>query len=119
MGANLLRLYREENERVRTSPSPPYFRRYPTFDDVADKMPEASKILGAARAASERHDRNLATFAEVETALVDLATTESEAFLGEIDAIEERAATRVAEEWHEEATRPAKPAAAPRLKTVN
>src|SRR5205085_1091764 len=91
MGGSLLRLYREENEKVRTAPPPDYFRNYPNFQQVAAGIPDASDVRMLAEEAERRHGENIAALAKAEAELVNLATEEGERFLQDIDAIEERA----------------------------
>lgn len=99
MGASLLRLYREENEKVRTAPEPNYFRVYPAFEQVADRIPDASDVRSLAEAAERQHADNIAALAQAEADLVRLGTEEAERFLAEIDAIEERVGDKLEDEW--------------------
>lgn len=99
MGASLLRLYREENEKIRTAPCPGYFRTYPAFADVAQHIPDASDIHLIAEAAERQHADNVAALAQAEAELVRLGTEEAERFLAEIDAIEERSEEKLHDEW--------------------
>jgi hypothetical protein len=100
MGASLLRHYREENEKVRTAPCPDHFRVYPTFEQVADRIPDASDVRALAEAADRQHAENVAALAQAEADLVRLGTEEAERFLAEIDAIEERVGDKLEEEWN-------------------
>ena len=99
MGASLLRLYREENGKIRTAPCPEYFRNYPTFEQIAGQVPDATDVLSLVEPAERRHAENVAALVQVEADLVKLATEEAERFLAEIDAIEERAGERLDVEW--------------------
>jgi hypothetical protein len=99
MGASLLRLYREENANVRTAPSPHYFGLYPSFDQVADRVPDASDVREITEAAERQHAENVAALAQAEVDLVRLGTEEAERFLAEIDAIEGRVVEKLHEEW--------------------
>src|SRR5258706_12628907 len=99
VGASLLRLYREENEKFRTAPCPGYFRIYPAFADVAQHIPEASDIRCMAQATERQHADNIAWLAQAEAELVHLGTEEAERFLAEIDAIEERTEEKLRDEW--------------------
>ena len=99
MGGSLLRLYREENEKVRTAPPPAHFRTYPSFEQIADRIPDASNVRTLAGAAERRHTDNLAALAKLETDLAKLAYDELERFLAEIDNIENHAQGRLSDEW--------------------
>jgi hypothetical protein len=107
MGASLLRLYREENTKVRTAPTPDYFRIYPAFDQVAEHIPDASGVRALAEAAQRQHSENIAALAQAEADLVRLGTEAAERFLAEIDAIEERVGEKLEEEWDIPARHPA------------
>src|SRR5438552_1343206 len=98
MGASLLRLYREVNEKVRTAPSPDYFRIYPTFEQVADHIPDSSNVRALTDAAERRHTSNLEVLARLEMDLAELAHEQTECFLAEIDDVENRARGRLSDE---------------------
>ncbi len=99
MGGSLLRLYREENEKVRSAPPPAYFRAYPSFEQVAAGVADASDVRALAEEAERRHADNVAALARAEAELVNIATEEGERFLADIDAVEERAQERLVNEW--------------------
>ena len=102
MGIALLRAYREENRSVRTVSAPGYFNLYPSFEELAAGLADAGALRRAADEAAAIHAENAAVLAEIEGALADARERETQAFLAEIDAIEERAERRLQSDWREE-----------------
>lgn len=90
LGCSLLRLYRQENENIRTTPPPAYFRCYPSFNQISDSVPDASDLQSLANEAERRHAENSIAFAQADADLARLAIDEAERFLVEIDAIEKQ-----------------------------
>lgn len=99
MGSALLRLYREENQAIRTAPAPAYFGRYPSFEDVTHGLMDASVIRTLAERSEEVHAANAKALAEIEERIAESREQETKSFLGEIHDIETRAERRLASDW--------------------
>jgi hypothetical protein len=107
MGGALLRLYREENQAIRTAPAPSYFARYPSFEDVTHGLMDASNIRAVAELAGEMHCANSTALAAIEERISEMKQQETKNFLSEIHDIESRAERRLASDWSESLVAPA------------
>lgn len=110
MGGALLRLYREENQAIRTAPAPSYFARYRSFGEVTQGLINASAIRALAQRAEDVHVTNTTALAAFEERISEVKEQETKSFLGEIHDIEARAERRLASDWNESAA-PVGPAA--------
>lgn len=104
MGGALLRLYREENQAIRTAPAPSYFMRYPSFEEVTQGLMDASSIRALGERAEEVHGANTTALAAIEERISEVKEQETKSFLSEIHDIEARAERRLASDWSELAT---------------
>ena len=110
MGDALLRLYREENQAIRTAPAPSYFARYPSFEEIAQGLMDASVIRALAERAEEAHDANGKALAAIEERISEVKEQETKSFLSEVHDIEARAERRLISDWNEPAAPDTPPA---------
>jgi hypothetical protein len=100
-GSALLRLYREENRAIRSTPAPLYFDIYPTFDEMKLGLRDAFAIRDLPARAADIHEANAKTLAEIGESIAEAREQEVKVFLSEIDAIERIVERKLATDWEE------------------
>ncbi len=100
-GSALLRLYREENRAIRSTPAPRYFDNYPSFDDVKSGWRDASALRDLSAQAAGIHHANAKTLAEIGESIAKSREQEVKTFLAEIDEIERIVERKLAADWED------------------
>jgi hypothetical protein len=93
--AYLLRLYREENRKVRTALSPRYFEEFPSFADLRGRTIEDERARSQVSKAEAIVIENTRKLAALEEKLTREQTEEIEHFLARTNESEERAEKRL------------------------
>ena len=93
-----LRMYRDRNRAVRTTPAPDYFETYPAFEEWRTTRLDVSELKQLAAAAEQVIAENAAKLASLEDKTLQEQTAAIEAMLTVVSASERRAATQVAKD---------------------
>jgi multisubunit Na+/H+ antiporter MnhB subunit len=94
----LLKRYRHENLKIRTTPPPVYFFNYPNFEELRTRLVGDDAIRAGVNECQRIFDGNVAELAALEEKLAHEQTVEIEKFLDYIKESERRAENQIVRE---------------------